>query len=175
MRIDRQVRLVLILCVLVVVSAPGCGGAKKPSSTSHRDALIATRATLAWQEAVNTYAHWLEYCGAHMGPFRNVLAACMREPRSNYRKAEIQALRSLSHRLPNARCREAAETLRSDIRDVSKIQDGVIKAFDRAHNAAVAGSDYRGRSLAAISREANQAASTSLARAKKARRTLGRC
>jgi hypothetical protein len=175
MRIDPQVRLALILCVLVAVSAPGCGGATKPSSTSHRDAPTAARATLAWKDAFNTYANWLQYCRRHMGPFRNVLAACMHEPRSDYRKSEIRALHSLSRRSPDARCREAAERLRSDIRNVSKLQDGVIKAFDRANNAAIAGSDYRGRSLAAISREAYQAASTSLASAKKAPRTLGRC
>jgi hypothetical protein len=171
----RHTRVKLALLAFLVVTVTGCGSGGKQSPERHRAGGTTASATLAWRKAVDTYGNWLRYCHMHISPARNVMAFCVREPRSDYRRAEVQALRALSRSSSAPGCRKAAETLRSNIRDITKVQDDLVRAYDRVNNAALAGRNYRGRSLDAIVLQASGRARKDLASAGKAQTALERC
>jgi hypothetical protein len=171
----RHTRVQLVLLTFLLVNVTGCGSDRKPPPKSHRAGAPPVSATRAWGSAVDTYTNWFHYCLWHISPARDVVAFCMREPRSDYRRAEVQALRALSRVSSGRGCRKAAERARSNIRDVTRLQDDLVRAYDRANDAALAGRNYRGRSLNAITRQANDRAKKDFASARRARMTLERC
>jgi hypothetical protein len=171
----RHTRVELALLTFLLVTVTGCGNERKPLPKSHRTGAPPVSATRAWGSAVGTYANWLHYCVMHISPARDVVAACMREPRADYRRAEVRALRALSRVSSGRGCRKAAERARNSIRDVTKLLDDLVRAYDRANDAALAGRDYRGRSLNAITRQANDRVKEDFAGARRARMTLEHC
>jgi hypothetical protein len=99
----------------------------------------------------------------------------MREPRQTYGEAEAKALETLARIGRSASCKEAVARLRYDITNVTRVQDKLVKSYDRANNVITAGHDYHGTSLETITRQATRRASGYLAAARTTRMIVKRC